>query len=226
MTEGSVMKISFTRSKQEKQHPANFTLIYSSFHGGACEGPEGVGCSIRNSSKLKDACFDSEYICKRFNDVVCSVQHKPGKSSKIIQYLLCGLLGIAVLFALKFFYHQYKKGEDAEEEDVIGGTCQQNIKTRLTQILHLQNVQTSERIDTTDLELSSSTPSIADINYYMNDNQGTHTDISSLEFETGPPVRPSAPVLEQCDTLAPPYEETPVPSYSEVMSHQDKYIVH
>jgi hypothetical protein len=65
------------------------------------------------------------------------VQHKTGKSSKIVQYLLCGSLGIAVLFALKFFYHQYKKGEDAEEEDVKSGTCQKNIKTRLTQMLHV-----------------------------------------------------------------------------------------
>ena len=86
------------------------------------------------------------------------------------------------------------------------------------------------RTDSTDLESSSSSSySNTDTNRQENGIHRSHfTNISSLESQTVQQIQPSAPQLEltHFDLPAPPYEESPVPSYTEVMTHKDKYVVH
>ena len=75
-------------------------------------------------------------MCKRFNNAVCYV--KPdSENSKIVQYILCGLLGIVGLFGLKFLYHQYKLGEEDNRMNDSNGHFLQNLKIRITRMLNV-----------------------------------------------------------------------------------------
>ncbi|XP_053400571.1 uncharacterized protein LOC123558398 [Mercenaria mercenaria] len=230
------MSVYFTRSGEMMNNSATFSFVYSSFHTGVCDKNLEFECSQDSMRHIGTACFSDEEFCKGFNDTICFSKPEKGKSSKAVKYILCGLLGIVALFGLKFIYHQYMKGERG------GENCISRMKRRLARTLH---EETSTRLPTFMTNLSEcsfcSDPSIVDGASNVANLSQINMDILDAASVASLRLSPSAPTLEEIEretpTLEdieigvpgpppPTYDESIVPSYNEVMTHQDKYIVH